>query len=289
MPNGMKNSILIVDDEKTNLDVLSHVLGDWYTLYIAKSGESALAKAAANKPDLILLDIVMPGMNGFEVIARLKENEETRNIPVIFITGLNSAGNEEKGILLGAADYIVKPFSPPIVKARVATQLKIQRQVRLFEKIGMLDPVTGVPNRKRFEIQRELEWEKAKQGRTVLGLLLLQLNGWAQCEAIESMLPADMFLLGFADVIKDTVKSATDSVFRIASDQFAVLTTGMEEAARRKEAIFQGFETLKKRYAECEPLKDLELLFGEAAMVPTENETVEHLVQEAEKRLMETA
>ena len=120
-----KYSILIVDDESLNLKTLANILGSEYTIYMDKNGTDAIESAGEYIPDLILLDIVMPDMDGYEVIKILKGNEKTRDIPVIFITGLGDDDSEEKGFAMGAADYIPKPFSPAIVLHRVKNQIKI--------------------------------------------------------------------------------------------------------------------------------------------------------------------
>ncbi|MFT5162108.1 MAG: signal transduction histidine kinase [Alteromonadaceae bacterium] len=127
-PARSRPMVLLVDDEKANLKILSDLLKDQVDITLAKNGIQAIEKTLQIKPDLILLDVIMPGMDGFEVLSELKRIEATENIPVIFITGLNSAGEEEHGLTLGAQDYIHKPFSPKVVKARVATQLEIVRQ-----------------------------------------------------------------------------------------------------------------------------------------------------------------
>jgi len=120
-----KKKILIVDDEKMNIIALAHYLKTQFEIIVATDGETGLEAAEKHVPDLILLDIIMPEMNGFEVIEKLKKSEVTKNIPVIFITGLNNAENEEKGIALGAVDFITKPFSKVIVKARIELQFKL--------------------------------------------------------------------------------------------------------------------------------------------------------------------
>ena len=122
---GKRPLVLLVDDEKVSLKILSDLLKDEVDIALAKNGNQALDKIAQVKPDLILMDVLMPGIDGFEVIAKIRADTVTEAIPVIFITGLNSAGQEEKGLTLGAQDYIHKPFNPEVVKARVATQLKI--------------------------------------------------------------------------------------------------------------------------------------------------------------------
>ncbi|TBV00070.1 response regulator [Stutzerimonas kirkiae] len=128
--------LLLVDDEPTNLQVLFHTLKEQYRLLIAKDGAKALELARGEQPDLILLDVMMPGMDGYEVCQRIKGDPLTSNIPVIFVTALAQAADEEYGLELGAVDYISKPFNPGIVKARVRTHLSLVqadmlRQTRL--------------------------------------------------------------------------------------------------------------------------------------------------------------
>ena len=135
MPTSDNKLVLIVDDTPTNVGVVSGVLKDMYRTKVATNGEKALAIAtAADKPDLILLDVMMPGMDGYEVCRRLKADPTTRDIPVIFLTAKIDALDEEKGFDVGAVDYIHKPFSGPIVLARVKTQLALQAALREAEE-----------------------------------------------------------------------------------------------------------------------------------------------------------
>ncbi|MBF0626916.1 MAG: response regulator [Magnetococcales bacterium] len=127
--------ILIVDDEKSNLDVMTGLLREQYKTVVAKNGEQALQRAAADpQPDLILLDVMMPGMDGFEVCGRLKENPATRHIPVIFVTALDQIGDEAAGFAMGAVDYIFKPINPAILRVRLRTHLALADQSRLLEQ-----------------------------------------------------------------------------------------------------------------------------------------------------------
>ncbi|MDD5030437.1 MAG: two-component system response regulator [Rhodoferax sp.] len=120
-------TVLIVDDDKGNLSVLGSLLQPYYNVLAAPSGERALKIANGNpKPDLILLDVLMPGMNGYDVLACLRDHPGTHDIPVIFVTGLDSIEDEEKGLELGAVDYIAKPYRPRIVLARVHAQLELK-------------------------------------------------------------------------------------------------------------------------------------------------------------------
>ena len=129
-------SILAVDDTKYNIDLLVDALGDQYDLSVAMNGSSALQLAATTPPDLILLDIMMPGMDGFEVLRRLKADRTTREIPVIFLTALSEIGDKARGFELGAVDYITKPFQIEEVKARVNTHLKLRQTQNALQQFN---------------------------------------------------------------------------------------------------------------------------------------------------------
>lgn len=132
---AQKQVILIVDDVPANIDVLSEILRPIYQVKVVTSGVMALKIARASAPpDLILLDIMMPGMDGYEVCRQLKINPSTRHIPVIFVSAMDEVHDETKGFELGAVDYIIKPVSPSIVKARVKTHLALSDQNRVLEK-----------------------------------------------------------------------------------------------------------------------------------------------------------
>ena len=127
IPQSKKQKILIVDDTPANIRLLGDYLSRYYTVLIATNGENALQLAKENIPDLILLDIIMPGIDGYEICRRFKEKTETRDIPVIFISAKTSIEDEAKGLELGAVDYIKKPFNLPIIKGRVQTHLSLKR------------------------------------------------------------------------------------------------------------------------------------------------------------------
>ena len=160
-PSTHKPSILIVDDTPENIDVLKETLKNDYIVRPALNGKSALKIAAAEPgPDLILLDIMMPEMDGYEVIRHLQEDESTRKIPVIFVTAISEMEGELKGLELGAVDYITKPINPPIVKARIHTQLALreatvklekQNQVLLHERELVEDIIGRMRSTKSFD------------------------------------------------------------------------------------------------------------------------------------------
>ena len=139
-----KNRVLIVDDEPGNIKILANVLTADYALSVATSGEQALQIAQVQAPDIILLDMVMPGMDGIQVCELLKADNETKDIPVIFVTSMSDNANEERGLEAGAVDYISKPISPPIVKARVKIHIQNYLSRQFLENLlanqgGQLD------------------------------------------------------------------------------------------------------------------------------------------------------
>ncbi|PKH02766.1 diguanylate cyclase response regulator [Psychromonas sp. MB-3u-54] len=149
MPDKIKQKVLIVDDIKDNIKVLIDLLKPEYKTFFATNGEKALELAKNMIPDIILLDIVMPEMDGFEVCQKLKSNPITCDIPVIFISAKSNIGDEKKGLEVGAVDYITKPISPAIVKARVKNHLKLQEAMqelkRLYNTALDSNPMTGLP------------------------------------------------------------------------------------------------------------------------------------------------
>lgn len=132
-----KYVVLIVDDTVDNLTLMSELLKDSYVVKVANNGEKALKIAqSANPPDLILLDIMMPGLSGYDVCEQLKANPATENIPVIFLTAMTGTDDETKGFEMGAADFITKPVKPPVVMARVSTHLKIKAHTDFLKEVN---------------------------------------------------------------------------------------------------------------------------------------------------------
>ena len=138
--------VLIIDDEKMNIMTLAHFLKPQYDIIVAIDGAAGLETAKKQLPDIILLDIIMPHMSGFEVIEKLKESNDTKNIPVIFISGLNSSEDEAKGYEFGAVDYILKPFSQTVVMAKIKLHLTMPEHKRAIEELCMLLGVSAPVN-----------------------------------------------------------------------------------------------------------------------------------------------
>ncbi|WP_028765645.1 response regulator [Shewanella fidelis] len=181
-----KATVLVVDDTPENIDILVGILAQDYKVKVAIDGPRALALAAKTVPDLILLDVMMPGMNGYEVCKRLKQDPLTSHIPVIFVTALTDVADETQGFELGAVDYITKPVSAPVVKARVKTHLALYDQKRLLEQ--EVKARTKELEDTRFEIIRRLG-RAAEYKDNETGLHVIRMSHYARLLAVESGLP----------------------------------------------------------------------------------------------------
>ena len=155
------DKILIVDDSVPQAAKLRSILEDDYEITVAHRPEEGLALASKGNFSLILLDVVMPGMDGFTLLKKLQEEIITQSVPVILITGLSDAQNEQTGLILGAVDYIVKPFNPMIVKARVNTHVKLYSYRKQIELQSQTDQLTGVANRRQYETYSVQKWKES--------------------------------------------------------------------------------------------------------------------------------
>ncbi len=181
-----KATILVVDDTPENIDILVGILSSDYKIRVAIDGPKALALAQKSTPDIILLDVMMPGMNGYEVCERLKQDPLTCHIPVIFVTALAETADETQGFSLGAVDYITKPVSAPVVQARVKTHLALYDQKRLLEQ--QVKERTKELEETRFEIIRRLG-RAAEYKDNETGLHVVRMSHYARLLAIQSGLP----------------------------------------------------------------------------------------------------
>jgi len=223
MEDIKKNSILIVDDEKANIMALSHFLSPLYTVYASKDAQEAIDIAREFLPDVILLDVLMPGMDGYAVIEKLKDCEETQGIPVILISDLSGDEGEKKGLSLGAADYISKPFDPVIVLLRIQNQIKTLNQFRFTEKKTMIDQLTALPNRRSFDERLDMEWVRAIRDNTPISLLIIDIDKFKQYNDTHGRPQGDAALIAVAGAISKSISRPGDFVARWGGEEFFVL------------------------------------------------------------------
>ncbi len=224
--------ILIVDDEVINLKVLGELFRNKVQITLAKDGYQALRKAVEVKPDLILLDIKMPELSGFETLARLRQNPETAHIPVIFISGLDDESYEEKGLKLGAADYIFKPFNPAIVQARARTHLKLVQQTRTLERLANSDALTSLANRRQYNEILNKEWHIALKENIPITIAIFDVDNFKQFNDQHGHDHGDLLLQKISELLQEHFNHPRHLVARFGGEEFVVLLpeSGREEA-----------------------------------------------------------
>jgi len=227
-----KPKLLVVDDQPINIQVMYRCFAGDYQVFMATNGEQALALCKSNPPDLILLDVVMPGMDGYEVCKQLKSEQSTRHIPVIFVTAHTDPAQETHGLNLGAVDFIAKPVNPDVVRARVKTHLTLKFQSDLLRQLVFLDGLTGVFNRRYFDQQIATEWARAVRSNAPLSLILLDVDFFKLYNDRYGHQAGDDALRTVAAALKACLKRPADLVARFGGEEFACILpeTAFEDA-----------------------------------------------------------
>jgi len=281
-----KNTLLIVDDENANLKVLTHILGKDYTIYTATNGKSAIEKAKEYKPDLILLDILMPEMDGYATLAELKKIEEIQHTPVIFITGLDRDEDEEKGLALEAADYITKPFSAMIVKLRVRNQIQIINQMYTIKRLSMIDQLTNIPNRRSFDERLRMEWKLAVREQTSISLLMMDLDNFKVLNDTYGHQQGDIVLQTVARIFPAAFQRPSDFAARWGGEEFIILlpNTPLNGALDVAEKIRSDIEGVEILHTDGSYIK-FTVSIGVCTQVPTNDSLIDDFLKNADKAL----
>jgi diguanylate cyclase (GGDEF)-like protein len=284
-----KPNVLIVDDEKSNLKILSEILKEDANVLIAKNGKQAISKAIQLQPTLILLDVVMPEMDGFEVIKALKSDKQTKDVPVIFITGLNDVDSEEKGFSLGACDYIQKPFHASIVKARVKLHLQLARQCQLLEELANIDPLTSLGNRRKFDQTIELEWLAARRDGSSLAVLMIDIDYFKQYNDQYGHPAGDNVLQQVGTVLSQQFVRPRDFVARFGGEEFVIIlpNTSGDAVIEKMAECCQAVAALN--IVNHNAIDDvLTISIGGTSTVFNSDLSVEQLVKAADEQLYES-
>jgi diguanylate cyclase (GGDEF)-like protein len=223
--------ILIVDDEVANIEVLNAALEDEFEICFATSGEEAIRITLEVLPDLILLDILMPGLDGYEVCRRLKEDPLIADVPIIFTTGLGDQEAEVRGLSLGAIDYVTKPISPVIVRARVRNHIELKRMRDRLAELAVTDALTGLGNRRRLE--QTLRLETARLARTAdwLSVVMLDIDFFKLFNDTYGHPAGDHCIAMVAAALNRAVRRAADLTARYGGEEFACVLPGSEHEA----------------------------------------------------------
>lgn len=216
-----KNSVLIVDDEPENLEVLARVLQDEYVVHKESDGIAAVRTAKEKRPDVILLDVHMPGITGPDVIATLKDFDETKEIPIIILLDLDRLDEDDEDFLFGAVDYIQKPLPPVVVKSRVRNHMRIVNQKRILDQLDEQDRATGVASIRYMKSRLDLEWRRAVRECTPLSMLVLAVDDFVNLG--ENKEERNDILKSVAALIKSHLKRPMDLIAHWERGVFIIL------------------------------------------------------------------
>jgi len=220
---GRRPRLLVVDDQPANVQVLYKVFAADHQVFMATTGEQALSVIAQQRPDLVLLDVMMPGMDGHAVCLQMKAAPEMRDIPVIFVTAQNDAAAEARGLEQGAVDFISKPIAPQIVRARVRTHLLLKAQGDLLRQWVYMDGLTNVGNRRRFDEALASEWGRAVRQREPLSVVMIDVDHFKRFNDDYGHQAGDDCLRRVAGALKSSLRRPTDLLARYGGEEFACL------------------------------------------------------------------
>lgn len=234
------SKILVVDDQPINIQAVYNILSESYTVLAATSGPAALEVCSEVLPDLILLDVLMPGMDGLELCDLLKQDDATRDIPIIFVTSFNEQHEEDECWGRGGVDFIMKPVNPMTLKNRVKAHLTLKAQKDMLHKLVYVDGLTGTFNRRYLDIHLDRVKSETKRTNQDAGCLMLDIDHFKKFNDDHGHLEGDQALIATANVIRNALLRPTDFVARYGGEEFAVILPdtdleGTLEVARRIE------------------------------------------------------
>ena len=283
----VRPKLLVVDDQRINILVLNELFRNDCEVFMATNGEQALQICRAQLPDLVLLDVQMDGIDGFEVCRRLKADAESRNIPVIFITAQGGEADEVRGLQLGAVDFIAKPINPVIVRARVQTHLTLKLQSDILRSMALLDGLTGVANRRKFDEQLLRDWRQSQREQTSLSLILVDVDHFKRYNDHYGHQAGDAALQAVARVLTSTLRRPHDLLARYGGEEFVGVlpNTGLSEAVKLAERMQAGVRALNLEHSGSPEAQVVTISLGVATVVARSDLAPQALVEAADQQL----
>lgn len=282
--------ILIVDDDPNNIQVLEAILlEESYQIQAANNGLEAIRMIKKRSPDLILMDVIMPLMDGFETCEKLKTSSETKDIPIIFLTAQNETDDVIKGFEVGAADYVSKPFNISILLARVKTHLALQHQAKQLKAMAEKDGLTMIANRRRFDDFLDVEWRRCIRNGVPISLIMIDIDCFKLYNDNYGHLKGDEALKQIAKIIYNLCNRPGDLAARYGGEEFSVVlgNTDSEMAYVIAEKIRSKIERLNILHEHSIAKNIVTVSLGVNSIVPTKNSSSEQLIKAADERLYE--
>lgn len=287
-PSSQRPKMLIVDDQPINIRILYELFRIDFDVYMAGSGEEALEKCASLLPDLVLLDVVMPGMDGFEVCRQLKSTPSLAAIPVIFITANYDEKEEVKGFLVGAADFIHKPVNAVITRARINNQLLLKRQADTLRTMALQDGLTGIANRRLFEESLNAALLQAMRDQTPLAIALIDVDFFKQYNDHYGHQSGDECLRRIAGALDGVLARPYDLMARYGGEEFVALAPGADGPGilLLAQAMVERVRELQLEHVRSSIGGVVTISAGAVSTIPKRGETyAQELLQAADEQL----
>lgn len=288
-PDNDQPTILIVDDERVNRSMLAELLGQQYRVLLAKDGPSALTIATreSHRLLLVLLDVSMPGMNGYEVLTQLKKQETTAGIAIIFITGQSDAAAEEYGLRLGAADYVSKPIRPAVVSVRVRNQIDLALQRQALQRLAQVDGLTNLANRRHFDDMLQRSYRMCMRRNDPLGLALIDIDHFKLYNDHYGHVQGDEALKQVAGTLARHARRPYDLAARFGGEEFALILPGHADAMYVVERFRQDVQKLSIAHAASTTAADLTVSCGVLTIHHGQTHETEDWLRRADELLYE--
>ncbi len=278
-----KPKLLVVDDQAVNVRLIYELFQSEFDVYMATNGQAGLVKAKQLYPDIILLDVVMPGLSGYDVCQELKADPELKSIPVIFITGQFNEDDEVRGFEMGAVDFIHKPINPVITRARVKTHVQHKLQNDVLRNIALLDGLTGIANRRRFDTEFNRMWRHCARENQFLSLVIIDIDFFKQYNDHYGHHEGDAVLRDVAHCIKSAIGRPQDLAARVGGEEFALLlpNTPLQNTFTILDRLLSKIKMLDMAH-EKSPLGRLSISAGCSSIVPGDVQMLNELYQQAD-------
>lgn len=283
---NVRSRILVVDDQPLNIKVAYQILQPDYDVYMATNAAEAMNFCTKEKPDLVLLDVFMPETSGLELCKQLKAKEETKDIPVIFVTGSPDSEQEHQCWVAGGVDFVGKPFSPMTLTHRVKAQLALKQQADQLRQLAYVDELTGLPNRRALSRLFELEWRRATREKTWLGILMIDVDHFKRYNDTLGHQAGDECLRRVSQAIGVICRRSHDVAARYGGEEICCLLPGSNQQAL--ESIGATIVRMVASLAiphQTELGKSVSVSIGGASVIPQIDMSASELLERADRQL----
>lgn len=281
----MKQHILLIEDSATQAQNLQAILRNEYSVTLAMTALEGLKLLNQKHFDLLLLDMVLPDMAGLEVLQKVRDDDRLRHIPVIIITGVEGHGYEEQGIMNGAVDYINKPYSDIVVRARIRMHLRLQSYILKLEEMTLQDQLTGIGNRRYYDVKSIDAWNQCARLGLPISISMMDVDKFKLYNDTYGHPAGDKILRILAQAVKSRFRRATDLVARYGGEEFVVVVSGGEAEKNFNyfSILRKDIESLKINHSDVHPYVTISI--GGVTIIPKKEMTIDTFLKKADEAL----